>query len=134
VTGRGERFALELPNDPAFVATARLFASSLARHFEIDEDVVEDLKLAISEACKRALAAKDEHRRLSVSAAKDNGRLVFEIPQGAMPPLAEEDTPTPSNQQMAASLSLELISALFDDAEMATDADGQPVVRFSVPS
>jgi anti-sigma regulatory factor (Ser/Thr protein kinase) len=134
VTANGDRFALELPNDPAFVATARLFASSLARHFEIDENIVEDLKLAISEACKRALAAKDEHRRLSVSAAKDNGRLVFEIPQGDLPPPVQEDTPTPSNQQMAAGLSLELISALFDDAEMATDAEGLPVVRFSVSS
>lgn len=134
MTAGGDRFTLELPHDPAFVATARMFASSLARHFEIDEDIVEDLKLAISEACKRALAAKDQGRPVSVSAARDNGRLVFEVPQGDLPPPAEEDTATASDEQLAAGLSLELITALFEDAELATDAEGLPVLRFSLLS
>lgn len=126
----GERFTLELPRDPAFVATARMFASSLARHFEIGEDTVEDLKLAISEACTRALAALDTDRSLSVSAARDDGRLVFEISQGELPQPADEDTP--ATEALAAGLGLELITALFEDAEIATDAEGLPVVRFSV--
>ena len=129
-----DRFTLELPHDAGLVATARMFASTLARHFEIDEDVVEDIKLAISEACKRALAAEDQARGVSVTAASDDGRLVFEVSQGELAPVAEEDTPTPSNEQLAAGLSLELIAALFEDAELATDAGGKPVVRFSVPS
>ena len=132
MTAAGERFTLDLPHDPTFVATARMFASSLARHFEIDEDVVEDLKLAISEACKRALASTED-ARLSVTVARDNGRLVFEVTQGELPPL-KEDTPTPSNEQLAAGLSLELITALFQDTAITTDADGAQVVRFSVPS
>ncbi|MGH2692601.1 MAG: ATP-binding protein [Actinomycetota bacterium] len=134
MTAAGDHFTLELPHDPAFVATARMFASSLARHFEIEEDIVEDLKLAISEACKRALAAKDQGRPFSVSAARDDGHLVFEVPQGDLPPPAEGDTPTPSEEQLDAALSLELIGALFKDAELDTDAEGRPVLRFSVSS
>ncbi|MGH2710405.1 MAG: ATP-binding protein [Actinomycetota bacterium] len=125
-----EQFTLELPRDPAFVATARMFASSLARHFEIEEDVVEDLKLAVSEACTRAIAAanrKDEP--LAVSVARDNGRLVFEVSQGDPSKVAE----TGAQEQLSAGLSLELITALFADAEVAADAGGQPVVRFSIP-
>lgn len=129
----GERFTLELPSDPAFISTARMFVCSLARHFEMDEEVIEDLTLAISEACTRALAAEGTNGSLSVSAARTDGRLVFEIPQGDLrqPPKAE--TPTPSHEAMAASLSLELITALFEDAEMAVGEQGLPVLRFSIP-
>jgi serine/threonine-protein kinase RsbW len=125
-----EQFTLELPKDPAFVATARMFASSLARHFEMDEDVIEDLKLAVSEACTRALATlngRDEP--IAVSASLDNGRLTFEVSQGDPTKVAEK----PTQEQLSAGLSLELITALFEDAELSADPAGRPVVRFSIP-
>ena len=129
-----DRFTLELPPDPAFMATARMFASSLARHFEIDENVVEDLKLAISEACSRALAADGGEDPVSLNVERDDGRLVFEISQGELPGAgASEDTPTPSHAELATGLSLELITALFEDAELARDARGGSVLRFSIP-
>jgi hypothetical protein len=111
-----------------------MFASSLARHFEVEEDVVEDLKLAISEACSRALAAANgDGRGMSLTVARKDERLVFEVTQGEIPPATEHDTPTPSQEELAAGMSLELITALFEDAEMTADPEGHPVVRFSIP-
>jgi anti-sigma regulatory factor (Ser/Thr protein kinase) len=127
-----ELFTLELPSDPAFIATARMFACSLARHFEMDEEIIDDLTLAISEACTRALAAEETNGSLSVSAARSDGRLTFEIPQGDLREPAATDTPTPSHEEMAG-LSLELITALFEDAEIAVSERGTPVLRFSIP-
>ncbi len=110
----------------------RIFASSLARHFGVEEDTVEDLKLAISEACARALAA-DGSRRIEVRAAQADGRITFEIPQGALAsPPDDLSTPTPSSAAMAAGFSLELVGALFEDAEVADGPEGRPVLRFSV--
>ena len=128
-----ERFTLELPSDPAFISTARMFVCSLARHFEMEEEVIDDLTLAISEACTRALAAERTNGSLFVSAARSDGRLVFEIPQGDLREPAATDTPTPSHEALAAGLSLELITALFQDAEMAVGDQGTPVLRFSIP-
>ena len=128
-----DRFTLELPSDPAFISTARLFASSLARHFEMDEEIIDDLTLAVSEACTRALAAEGIDEPLSVSAARSDGRLIFEIPQGDVREPVPADTPTPSHEAMAAGLSLELITALFEDAEIAGGEQGRPVLRFSAP-
>jgi hypothetical protein len=48
-------------------------------------------------------------------------------------PDTDDDTPTPSARALAVGLSLELITALFDDAELATGPSGAPVLRFSVP-
>ena len=128
MTGDGERFTIELPGEPAYVATARLFASALARHFDVADDVIEDLKLAIGEACSRSLATVDPDRRMVVSVARVDARLVFEIPQGELREAAPTDTPTPSGEELAAGLSLELVSALFDDTELAESG-----LRFSVP-
>jgi len=126
-----ERFTLDLPPDAAYVGTARMFASTLARHFEVPDEVVEDIKLAISEACSRALAVEGaEH--LSLRAHRVDHRLVFEIEQGELGAApAAADTPTPSSVELAAGLSLELVSALFEDAEVTADSAG-PVLRFTV--
>ena len=133
MTANGERFVLELPSDPAYVGTARIFASTLARQFEIPDEVIEDLKLAVSEACARALA-EDEHRRLALRVERRDARLVFEIDQTHLGPGPDPTTtPTPSAQELARGLSLELVSALFEDAEVAETGD-RPVLRFSVGS
>lgn len=128
-----DRFTLELPSDPAFISTARIFVCSLARHFEIDEEVIEDLTLAISEACTRALAAEETDGSLSVSAETADGRLTFEIPQGDLRKPVAAETPTPSHEALARGLSLELITALFEDAELGVGDQGRPVLRFSIP-
>ncbi len=132
MTGTRDHFSIEIPADPVYVATARIFASSLARHFGVEEDTVEDLKLAISEACSRALAA-DGEGRIEVRAEHGADRITFEIPQGELEtPADDQSTPTPSSAAMAAGFSLELVGALFEDAEVADGADGRPVLRFSV--
>jgi anti-sigma regulatory factor (Ser/Thr protein kinase) len=126
--GPGEAFTIELPAEPAYVATARMFAASLARQVGVGEEVLDDLKLAVSEACARALTSAADGR-LRVAATRTEERLMFEVPQGA-PRLSREAT----TEDLAAGLSLELITVLFEDAEIVRDVDGGQVVRFSVPA
>jgi anti-sigma regulatory factor (Ser/Thr protein kinase) len=125
--GGPPRFTLQAPLEPPYVATARMFAASVARQFEIDEETIEDLKLAMSEACARALATGGKKGRLDVSAERRGDRLVFEIAQGS-------DSPgdAPLSEAIDAGLHLELIGALFQDAESAAGTDGTPVIRFSI--
>lgn len=131
-TEAAERFTLELPADPAYVATARLFAWTLARHFGVSEEVLEDLKLAISEACVRALTTAGD-RPVAMKAERQAARLAFQVSQGATPDVVDAEMTTPTPEEMAAGLSMELITALFRDAEV-TQQQGGPVVRFSVPA
>lgn len=49
-TGR-EEVCLEIARDPALVRTVRLVAAAFARRTGLDEDVVEELRLAVGEAC-----------------------------------------------------------------------------------
>jgi serine/threonine-protein kinase RsbW len=127
-----ERFALQVPADAAYVSAARLFATTLARHASIPEAELEDLRVAVGEACNRALATAPD-RPIAVRAERADDRLVFEIVQGPTPSGSGGDlTSTPTPQELAVGLNLELITALFDDAEVVETADGAPAVRFSV--
>jgi anti-sigma regulatory factor (Ser/Thr protein kinase) len=127
-----ERFTLEIPGDPAYVATARLFAWTLARHFGVSEELLEDLKLAVSEACVRALTTAAD-RPVAMAAERTAGRLAFQVSQGATPGGGDPEMATPTPEEMAAGLSMELITALFEDAEV-TQGHGGPAVHFSVPA
>ena len=67
---------LDVAPDPAHVRVVRLVAVSLARVNGVDEDLVEDVRLAVGEACGRAVAAHDR------AALDDPVRLSFEVGDG----------------------------------------------------
>jgi serine/threonine-protein kinase RsbW len=128
-----ERFTLELPPDPAYVSAARLFAATVAREVGVAEDLLDDIKMAVGEACARALATA-ANRPLSLEVERSDGRLVFEVAQGKPPSAVPGHlTSTPTQQELAVGLNLELITALFEDADIVPGRSGTAVVRFSVP-
>jgi anti-sigma regulatory factor (Ser/Thr protein kinase) len=125
-------FTLKAPPDPAYVSAARLFAATVARQVGVAEENLDDVKVAIGEACARALATAPE-RPLSVRAERSDLRLAFEVEQGQASSSSPSDlTSTPTPQELAVGLNLELITALFDDADVVLRSDGRPMLRFSV--
>ena len=106
----GDRFVLEIVPVGENVRTARLFGASIARHFRCDEEQVEDLKLALSEAVNRTMRVVPEASPapIRVTAVKAGQGITFSIdgPGGEQPPAIP--APEPSEE--------ELILALFPDA------------------
>jgi serine/threonine-protein kinase RsbW len=127
------RFAIDLPADPAYLSTVRLFASAIARHFGVRDDDIEDLKMAVTEACTAFLRYEETDRgSLHVEVAASPDRLACEVtsPDLSLPsPPASADTPTPRG--VAAGLGMDLLRILFEDSEVVA---GEPsTIRFSVP-
>jgi anti-sigma regulatory factor (Ser/Thr protein kinase) len=126
VPAAAERFALELPPDPAYLATARLFASTVARQLEVDEERIEDLKLAVSEACTVGMTSGDSPLRLA--ATHQDGRLFFEVTVRG-----PEMDPLPDlGDDVGATLGTGLIEALFEGTEILPLPEGGRVIRFEV--
>jgi serine/threonine-protein kinase RsbW len=82
--GNGTREApeleLEFPPKPEFVGVARHAVSALVRLHDVPEDLVQDAKLAVSEACNTAIADEPsggQPIRLLASAEPD--RLILEV-------------------------------------------------------
>jgi serine/threonine-protein kinase RsbW len=51
---------IEVPSRSAYVGVVRLALSALGRSAGLDEDVVDDLKIAVSEACANAVLANED--------------------------------------------------------------------------
>ncbi|HXF36079.1 MAG TPA: ATP-binding protein [Actinomycetota bacterium] len=127
-------FVLELPDDPAFVATARLFAGALARHFGCQEDTVQDVKLAVSEACTAAVADRGT-APVRLEAAAEGAVLRFDVCCLEGPPgrPAAGDARTAHLERPIGPTGVQLIGALFADAATVHDPDGTAHITFSVP-
>lgn len=137
IEGDGHDFRIDIAADARFVSTARLFAATLARQFACPEERVQDVKVAISEACSNAIKA---HRQAGVSdpiqvfVHSDPKSLTYEIVdtgdgfefEGAAPP------PDDPANLVEGGIGLTLIGALFPGFEVRSDQDSGTVLRFSV--
>lgn len=140
MAAREETFLIEFPPEAHYVSTARLFAAGVARTYGADEDTVEDLKVAVSEACTNAIKARGDEAaegpvRLSVRRQDDS--LLFEAEETGIQPAGDGPEPViPStgstSEDIARRLSLETIRALFPTTEIVPGPQGGGSIRFSI--
>jgi anti-sigma regulatory factor (Ser/Thr protein kinase) len=132
-SGVSDNLTLAVPPDAAFMATARLFAAAVARHYGVEEELIPDLKLAISEACAGEILTGTGESDVRISATPEGQRIRFEVtqpPESRSPSAVSEVTPSPAE---TAGLGLEVIKALFADAEVVNGPDGGRLLRFGAP-
>jgi anti-sigma regulatory factor (Ser/Thr protein kinase) len=132
-TSTATRFAIDLPADPAYLSTVRIFLTAIARHYDAQDDTVEDLKVAVSEACSAFLrygAGDEGSLHVEVAASSDRLTVTVSSPDLLVPEPPDADgTPTP--RALAASLGMDVLRALFEDSEVVP---GEPSsIRFSAP-
>jgi len=70
---------LELPADPGSAALARMLLHSLAQRRDLDDERVEDLVLAVSEACSIGASAEAPARAFEVRWSEEPDRVVIEV-------------------------------------------------------
>lgn len=71
-------FELTVPAEPAHLATVRLFVASVARSVGADDEVVDDLRLAVSELAT-AIATRPGSDVVHVSATAEADTLIVEV-------------------------------------------------------
>ncbi len=134
-----ESYELRVVPDARYVATARAFAASLARHFRAEEDQVQDVKVAISEAWSNAIKAHrssgvDEPIQLAVRRRPDG--LWFEVADSGsgLGPEHEARIPGADSAELPeAGVGLLIIRSLFPAAEVVRNASGGVTLRFCLP-
>ena len=127
---------LEIPARAEFVALARLLVSSVAQaRRELADDRVDDLKLAVSEACTNAIEAHgaiDVDERVIVRCVEEDDRLEVLIEDrgaGFDPASLPEHPPVtdPERLNFERGLGIPLIRSLVDEVDFETSADGTAV-------
>lgn len=110
---------VSLAADPRSVRAARLLISSLAADRGLSVDEIEDLKLAVQEACVS---------RLALGLARERLRIEVEFQQGALVISVSGDQPGPGEGDEEAALGLALAEALVDEVAVTEAPDGERVV------
>ncbi|MBH5335761.1 ATP-binding protein [Streptomyces pactum] len=124
---------------PEHVRTARLVAAAVARRAGVDEAVLDELRLAVGEACSRAVGL---HRSSGITApvsvvlTEEEKKFSIEVGDaaprgtgsGADTPAADDGSAEGDDQ-----MGLAVISGLVDDVEVSTGEEGG-VIRMSWPT
>jgi anti-sigma regulatory factor (Ser/Thr protein kinase) len=141
---------------PAHVRTARLVATAVARRSGVDEALLDEVRLAVGEACSRAVEAHQEHcpaEPVRVALTGTDGRFEVVVTDTAVQdagaatagPGAEKggaeaaggERPAPAakpgRQAVPAELGLAVIEGLADDVKIARTKAGLSI-RMSWPS
>ncbi len=128
---------------PAHVRTARLVAAAVARRSGVDEAVLDEVRLAVGEACSRAVHL---HRRYCpdrpalVVLVDDDG--VFKVSVADEGPSTDGDgasfvdfatAPETEQEPVPPGVGLAVISGLVDDVAVETSSGGGMVVCMSWP-
>lgn len=123
-------FSLEIPATAGHVGTARSFTSALLRQLGAPDEIVQDAKLAVSEACSDAVVALQGRGSVRLRATALDGRLILEIDA---PGGLRHSGLDPSAPGLSGSGRLELVRSLFADADLAGGPGGSvPRLRFSI--
>lgn len=131
----GEHVDLEIPARAEFVSIARIVVASLASEMGFAEDRIDDLRLAVSEACTNAIEAHDAiatDERVVLRCRVDEASLEVDIcdhgsgfdPEhlGQHPPVTD-----PHRLHFERGLGIPLIRTLVDEAEFTSSDSGTQV-------
>ncbi len=116
---------IAIPPRSVYVGVVRLTVTSLARNAGLDEDRVDDLRIAVTEACTSAVLAHEEagiSEPVVVKWAEESGRFVIDVEGKVQPPYqALEDSHGFSTREV---LSHALLESLVDETELSSTDRG----------
>ncbi|MEV0009194.1 ATP-binding protein [Streptomyces sp. NPDC051840] len=136
---------LRFSAQPEHVRTARLVAAAVARRAGVDEAVLDEVRLAVGEACSRAVGLHRSHdiaTPVAVVLVEDEKAFSIEVADGlpssgggsttASPGGGGPDDPE-ADADMEDEMGLAVISGLVDDVEVRTGENGG-VIRMTWPT
>jgi len=128
---------------PAHVRTARLVATAVARRSGVPEALLDEVRLAVGEACSRAVEVHQEHCpgepvRVALTGAGERFEVVVTNTAAGDDGMAWPPEPAtgPDGQEPAAlpaQLGLAVIAGLADDVHVSRNGDGLSI-RMSWPT
>ncbi|MFH8564866.1 ATP-binding protein [Streptomyces sp. NPDC017988] len=125
---------------PEHVRTARLVAAAVARRAGVDEAVLDEVRLAVGEACTRAVGLHQSNgvsAPVRVALTEDEKQFSIEVGDeapraapGDRAPGAQGGEPEPEGED---EMGLAVISGLVDDVEVTAGESGG-VIRMTWPT
>ncbi|MTI68434.1 MAG: histidine kinase [Firmicutes bacterium] len=126
-----DHIKLSLPNKPEFVSVARLTASSIASRIGFNIEDIEDIKVAIGEACTNAIqhSSLNESDSYEIEFILDIDKLIIYIRDEGNGK-CKKDIKTPNVEELKESgLGLFIIKTLMDEVKCISCEDKGTEIR-----
>jgi serine/threonine-protein kinase RsbW len=132
---------------PAHVRTARLVATAVARRSGVDESLLDEVRLAVGEACSRAVEGHQLHcpaEPVRLALTDLAGRFEVEVTDTCAPDgiasgdlggstAAERDPDESGRAGLPAGLGIAVLASLADDVQISATPAGT-IIRMSWPT
>lgn len=122
---------LNIPCREAYASVARMQAEAIARRLRFDEEKVQDIKIAIGEACANAIEHGSSRKGVDIHYHINPDNLLIEVKdygQGFIPP-KEEEVDLPLDLLSERGRGLYIMKALMDKVEVkSAPGDGTLVI------
>ena len=121
---------LSFPAKADYLLLARLVLSGLARELPLDDDLLADLKLAVTEACGNAVrhAYPVSPGDVDVVFVVGEGRLQVSVEDGGVgivAPESLEEQPDTASRPLESGMGMPIIRAIVDELAVEQGADGR---------
>ncbi len=114
---------VRVPAEPEFLHVLRTVLASVAARLNLSYDDIEDLRLAVDEACAQLLAIPAPASRITLRLTASDDRLELIVSSDAQP----ERWPPPRAED---SLAWRILTGLTDEAAFA-DSEEEPSLRLA---
>lgn len=114
---------ITVPGKPEYVGTVRLAVSHIANHAGFDIEAVEDIKVAVSEACTNAVCHGDTDRGCpyDVICALKEDRLVITVEDNAGGFNVDEYRMPGSDEIKESGFGIFVINAMMDEVDLDSE-------------
>ncbi len=120
-----DEIKLSIPNKPEYVSVARLTVSAIANRMGFDIEKIEDIKVALAEACTNAIThGMNDYDNFHVSFMIDENKLTVSVcDSGKGCAVKEIQSPDLNhlNQDKEGGLGIFIIRSLMDNVEITSD-------------
>lgn len=128
---------LEVPPRTVYVGVIRLAVSALGRSLELGEDAIEDLKIAVSEACANAVIAHEEagiQDPVKIAWKDDNGHIEITVRSSGRASVDDDREALTTSGSLASRdvLSLALMQSLVEQCTVQDLPEGGSLTRLVV--
>ena len=125
---------IEIPSRSVYVGVVRLALAALARSAGLSEESVDDLKIAVGEACANAVIVNEETAPdvpVKVLWTHEDSRVVVEV-QGAGHPHDSSEVESEVGLAARMEMSVALLESLVDSCEVTDRPGGARTARLTV--
>ena len=125
-----EIIKMEIASNPQYVSVVRLTTSGIANKIGFFLDDIEDIKVAVSEACTNAIKHSSENKFYVEYTIFENGLTIEIIDNGKGYNVDSVDKPN-LNEPKESGLGLFIIESLMDDVMIKSDVDSGTTIKMT---